>query len=259
MLKLVSGLSPEIYSPLCYVVASTDHTSADRIPKDDLRSGRCRVCTIPRSREVRNTIHPASSSTLTWNPLAIFWVTIQFPQGGSREYSHKQCCVGLCTLAMRQQQNLDSHVAKLPIHPPPTGTASSGIGISVGTSTSNPGPRPTRMNRKVPNLRGGAASPSTGTSRSIRYITRVFNFPTRSARSGVGSALHFLHCTCVGHDKKSRQLSCVYVCVCACRCLPYAGGAIVLYVGVHDHGRRPARRLLGDQDSSGPGPRQRPR
>eukprot|EP00903_Cladosiphon_okamuranus_P015162 g14020.t1 len=52
MLKLISGLSPEIYSPLCYVVASTDHTSADRIPKDDLRSGRCRVCTIPRSREV---------------------------------------------------------------------------------------------------------------------------------------------------------------------------------------------------------------
>lgn len=52
MLKLTSGLSPEIYSPLCYVVASTDHTSADRIPKDGLRSGRCRVCTIPRSREV---------------------------------------------------------------------------------------------------------------------------------------------------------------------------------------------------------------
>lgn len=52
MLKLTSRLSPEVYSPLCYVVASTDHTSADRIPKEGLRSGRCRVCTIPRSREV---------------------------------------------------------------------------------------------------------------------------------------------------------------------------------------------------------------
>ncbi len=53
MLKLTSRLSAEVYSPLCYVVASTDHTSADRIPKEGLRSGRCRVCTIPRSREVR--------------------------------------------------------------------------------------------------------------------------------------------------------------------------------------------------------------
>lgn len=52
MLKLTSRLSPETYSPLCYVVASTDHTSADRIPKEGLMSGRCRVRTIPRSREV---------------------------------------------------------------------------------------------------------------------------------------------------------------------------------------------------------------
>lgn len=70
MLKLTSRLSPEVYSPLCYVVASTDHTSADRIPKEGLRSGRCRVCTIPRSREVRrnhtqpeNTWGAADTST----------------------------------------------------------------------------------------------------------------------------------------------------------------------------------------------------
>lgn len=52
MLKLTSGLSPQTYSPLWYVVASTDHTSADRIPKEGLRSGRCKLCMIPRSREV---------------------------------------------------------------------------------------------------------------------------------------------------------------------------------------------------------------
>lgn len=52
MLKLTSRLSPQTYTPLWYVVASTDHTSADRIPKEGLRSGRCRICTIPRSREV---------------------------------------------------------------------------------------------------------------------------------------------------------------------------------------------------------------
>lgn len=64
MLRLTSRLSPEVYSPLCYVVASTDHTSADRIPKEGLRSGRCTVCTIPRSREVRRNHSRAHSSIL---------------------------------------------------------------------------------------------------------------------------------------------------------------------------------------------------
>ncbi|CAM9238675.1 unnamed protein product [Sphacelaria rigidula] len=52
MLKLTAHLSPEVYTPLCYVVASSDHTSAKRIPEDGLRSGRCRIIKIPRSREV---------------------------------------------------------------------------------------------------------------------------------------------------------------------------------------------------------------
>lgn len=52
MLRLTAHLSPQIYIPLCYVVASTDHTSAKRIPEKELKSGRCRICTIPRSREV---------------------------------------------------------------------------------------------------------------------------------------------------------------------------------------------------------------
>lgn len=52
MLKLVRHLSPEIYTPLWYVIASTDHTSAKRIPAEHLESGRCRLCKIPRSREV---------------------------------------------------------------------------------------------------------------------------------------------------------------------------------------------------------------
>lgn len=52
MLKMVRHLSPEIYMPLWYVIASTDHTSAKRIPAEHLESGRCRLCKIPRSREV---------------------------------------------------------------------------------------------------------------------------------------------------------------------------------------------------------------
>lgn len=52
MLKLTSYLTPEIYTPVCYVIASTDHTSTKRIPVDDLKSGRCRISKIPRSREV---------------------------------------------------------------------------------------------------------------------------------------------------------------------------------------------------------------
>ena len=53
MLKLTSHLSPETYAPLYYVVASTDHTSAQRIPPEGIPSGRCKVRKIPRSREVR--------------------------------------------------------------------------------------------------------------------------------------------------------------------------------------------------------------
>ncbi|CAN0157491.1 unnamed protein product [Ectocarpus fasciculatus] len=64
MLKLTSRLSPETYSPLCYVVASTDHTSADRIPKEGLVSGRCRVRTIPRSREVGQSYLTSVLTTL---------------------------------------------------------------------------------------------------------------------------------------------------------------------------------------------------
>ncbi|CAN0107278.1 unnamed protein product [Ectocarpus sp. 12 AP-2014] len=64
MLKLTSRLSPETYSPLCYVVASTDHTSADRIPKEGLMSGRCRVHTIPRSREVGQSYLTSVFTTL---------------------------------------------------------------------------------------------------------------------------------------------------------------------------------------------------
>lgn len=57
MLKLTAHLDPEIYTPLCYVVASTDSTSAERIPSSGLRAGRCRVCTIPRSREVSSGVY----------------------------------------------------------------------------------------------------------------------------------------------------------------------------------------------------------
>ncbi|CBJ26373.1 beta(1,4)-N-acetylglucosaminyltransferase [Ectocarpus siliculosus] len=64
MLKLTSRLSPETYSPLCYVVASTDHTSADRIPKEGLMSGRCRVRAIPRSREVGQSYLTSVFTTL---------------------------------------------------------------------------------------------------------------------------------------------------------------------------------------------------
>ncbi|CAN0372515.1 unnamed protein product, partial [Scytosiphon promiscuus] len=64
MLKLTSHLSPQTYLPLWYVVASTDHTSADRIPKEGLRSGRCRVCTIPRSREVGQSYVTSVYTTL---------------------------------------------------------------------------------------------------------------------------------------------------------------------------------------------------
>ncbi|CAM9369327.1 unnamed protein product [Laminaria digitata] len=64
MLKLTSTLSPETYSPLCYVVAGSDHTSAKRIPQEGLRSGRCRLCTIPRSREVGQSYLTSVFTTL---------------------------------------------------------------------------------------------------------------------------------------------------------------------------------------------------
>ncbi|CAM9545337.1 unnamed protein product [Choristocarpus tenellus] len=62
MLKLTAHLSPSVYAPVHYVVARTDHTSADRIPSNHLTSNRCKVVTIPRSREVGQ---PWLSSFLT--------------------------------------------------------------------------------------------------------------------------------------------------------------------------------------------------
>ncbi|CAM9665202.1 unnamed protein product [Ascophyllum nodosum] len=64
MLKLTSHLSPETYAPLYYVVASTDHTSAQRIPPEGILSGRCKVRKIPRSREVGQSYLTSVYTTL---------------------------------------------------------------------------------------------------------------------------------------------------------------------------------------------------
>ncbi|KAG5177697.1 beta-N-acetylglucosaminyltransferase [Tribonema minus] len=54
MLKLLQGAPTDVYAPLHYVIAATDHTSADRIPHADAAPGSAAtvVHTVPRSREV---------------------------------------------------------------------------------------------------------------------------------------------------------------------------------------------------------------
>ncbi|CAM9552532.1 unnamed protein product [Discosporangium mesarthrocarpum] len=66
MLKLTAGLSPKVYTPMCYVVAKTDHTSIHRIPPEHLESGRCWMATIPRSREVGQS-WPSTFVTTLWS------------------------------------------------------------------------------------------------------------------------------------------------------------------------------------------------
>ncbi|CAM9187346.1 unnamed protein product [Phaeothamnion confervicola] len=62
MLRLTAHLDPKVYTPVLYVVANTDHTSAARIPwqSDDPPT----VVTIPRSREVLQSWLSTVPSTL---------------------------------------------------------------------------------------------------------------------------------------------------------------------------------------------------
>eukprot|EP00543_Licmophora_paradoxa_P000606 CAMPEP_0202450056 /NCGR_PEP_ID=MMETSP1360-20130828/8711_1 /ASSEMBLY_ACC=CAM_ASM_000848 /TAXON_ID=515479 /ORGANISM="Licmophora paradoxa, Strain CCMP2313" /LENGTH=175 /DNA_ID=CAMNT_0049068181 /DNA_START=95 /DNA_END=622 /DNA_ORIENTATION=+ len=75
MLQILKHVDPKIYSPLIYVIASTDSTSERRVkafggrqPDQTLR--------IPRSREVGQS-YVTSVATTLWSFLFCFWIVLK--------------------------------------------------------------------------------------------------------------------------------------------------------------------------------------
>jgi beta-1,4-N-acetylglucosaminyltransferase len=81
MLHLIKNLDPTRYTPLIYIVATTDTTSIKRV--DAFQEGRMspnRILKIPRSREVGQS-YLSSIATTLWSLVVAFGVVFQLRPG----------------------------------------------------------------------------------------------------------------------------------------------------------------------------------